>query len=141
MKFDPSQSAVRDLAELLSVRNGFFAFESALHVFQYEPASSKLDLSAWNSFDCWKSHYGDLVPNGLFFAEDVFGDQFYIGYLGVYQFITESSESVFLSATLDGWAFIVLRDYNVLTGWELAHEWQLIHGPISDSDRLCARKR
>jgi len=37
---------------------------------------------------------------------------------------------------LDGWARIVLDDYNVLTGYPLGKEWQQMHGRLAPGTRL-----
>src|SRR5690242_19113144 len=67
-----------ELANLLTSRNGFVAFESALHVFPVGPVDEGYDLQQWNSPDLWRSAYGNLAEDALFFAEDIFGEQFCI---------------------------------------------------------------
>lgn len=65
----------QDLLRLLKLKNGFYAFESALHVFPFSDIDvyEQQDLLRWNSPDLWKSLYG-ADAEGLFcFAEDVFG--------------------------------------------------------------------
>src|SRR5215831_3621378 len=65
----------QQLDTLLHQCNGFYAFESALHVF---PAAAHLEntkeipLNRWNSFELWRFEYGDLADRMLFFAEDAF---------------------------------------------------------------------
>jgi len=53
-----------------------FYFESALHVFPVASVCSELTFQAWNSLGTWKYAYGGLVDDIMFFAEDIFGDQF-----------------------------------------------------------------
>src|SRR5271170_5028650 len=67
-----------ELFELLNERNGFYAFESALHVFPASSYEGEMTLSRWNSFGLWRHEYGVLADGMLFFAENAFGDQFCI---------------------------------------------------------------
>jgi hypothetical protein len=67
----------RLIADLLWRRNGFYAFESALHVFGAGGGQVQgRSLEEWNDVGLWKDAYGGLMTDGLFFAEDVFGGQF-----------------------------------------------------------------
>src|SRR4051812_3379064 len=65
----------RDLFRLLRTRNGFYCFESSLHVFPAKSIGERIGLDRWNSSDLWKEEYGALLPAGVFFAQDIFGCQ------------------------------------------------------------------
>jgi len=41
-----------------------------------------------------------------------------------------------LAADIESWAQMVLNDYEVLTGYPLAHQWQKRNGPIAAGMRL-----
>ncbi len=69
---------VEDLINLLNKRNGFYGFESALHVFSVETDGEEIGLIDWNDNSLWIDCYDDLARNAIFFAEDVFGGQFCI---------------------------------------------------------------
>ncbi|WP_374406419.1 hypothetical protein [Pelagerythrobacter sp.] len=61
--------------KLLSKKDGFYAFESALLVRPLRDAPSVLSLVTWNSFDLWKSHYSDTqtdIQSYTFFGENIF---------------------------------------------------------------------
>ena len=59
-----------ELFLMLEGKNGFYAFESALHIFPLtgDPASG---LAAWNADSCWRGNYQDLSDGMLFFAEEI----------------------------------------------------------------------
>jgi hypothetical protein len=120
---------------MLQLKNGFYAFESALHVF---PAASTdvMTLEEWNSGPLWRGHYGDLAEGLLFFAEDVFQDQFCISEKGVLRFNAETGETTPLADSIEDWARIILRDYSQETGWSLAAKWQGLQGPLVPGKRL-----
>lgn len=124
------------LAELLARRNGFFAFEGALRVFPTAPASVSRDLAAWNSDDLWRGGYGALASGCLFFAEDVFGNQFALTTSGVCSFDAETGERAVLGDSVRAWAEAVLADFEFLTGHPIAHEWQASHGALRANERL-----
>lgn len=125
-----------ELDATLRLRNGFYAFESALHVFPLEDCGAEIGLERWNSQDLWRNEYKDLLTGHLFFAEDVFGGQFSIRDDQVWIVDPETGESTAISTSIEGWAQNMVEDHRVLTGWPLAHEWQMKHGPIPIGKRL-----
>ncbi len=125
-----------ELARLLGKRNGFFALESALHVFPVGSEVVGVSLGDWNAKELWRSMYEGITDGLTFFAEDVFGHQFAIGSGGVYRFDPETGERERIATDLEEWASIILGDYKVETGYPLAHEWQLRNGPLPAGKRL-----
>src|SRR3569832_157210 len=124
-----------DLGKLQSQRNGFFAFESALEVFPQTSSPISYSLNEWNDYNLWKYSYGELKPNGICIEQDIFGTQFVL-VDGVFSFDPETAETEFLAATIKEWAEKLLDEYNYLTGYSLAHDWQVKHGPLSSRTRL-----
>src|SRR5579862_4473758 len=74
-----------ELFRMLQRKNGFYAFEMAFHVF---PVSSPdfMSVEEWNSDSLWRAGYGDLARGLLFFAEDIFQDQFCLSADGIVRF-------------------------------------------------------
>ena len=126
-----------DLFEMLQAKNGFYAFESALHVFPLtsDPATG---LEAWNADSLWRKEYGSLADGLLFFAEDILQDQFCLsaGHQGIFRFHAETGQTSFLANSLENWADHVLNNYQVEKGWPLAHGWQAKNGPLPRGQRL-----
>jgi hypothetical protein len=129
-----------ELAEFLKKKNGFYAFESALHVLPAQAGASEVGLAEWNSDQLWIHEYGDMAKGLLFFAEDIFGCQFCMKADGIYQFDSETAAIERLATDLDGWAEAILGDYSYLTGYPLAHEWQEINGSIAPGVRLVPKQ-
>ncbi len=126
-----------ELIHMLESKNGFYAFASALHVFPHTRLSVEgLTLADWNSDSLWRNDYGDLAAGLLFFAEDVFQDQFCLSSHGVLRFNAETGGTKPIADSLEGWAELVLRDYAVETGYPVAKEWQLKNGPLQPGQRL-----
>lgn len=124
-----------ELASLLSSTNGFFAFESALHVFPCGRRTEGYELAQWNDHALWRSTYADPPP-GIFFAEDIFGEQFTLCNDAIYRFDPETGESVEHTPTLEAWAEHIMGHYEDETGYPLAHAWQLRHGALPVHCRL-----
>jgi hypothetical protein len=126
-----------ELLRMLERKNGFYAFESALHVF---PLSSEplygASLAEWNSDSLWRNDYGDLTVGLLFFAEDALQDQFCLSTNGVLRFKAETDGSKPMADSLDNWAAIILRDYDRETGWTFANTWQTENGLLPPGKRL-----
>ena len=124
------------LREVLTQKNGFFCFESALRIFPSITTVTSWGLSEWNSHELWKIDYNGLANNYFCFAEDILGVQFCIIEDGVVTFDPESAEVKRFASTLDEWASKILASYNSMTGYRLAHEWQKLHGPLPARQRL-----
>jgi hypothetical protein len=81
-----------------------------------------------------------LVDNITFFAEDVFGDQFGITNDAVVLFRSETGEVEAVAASVEDWACQILVDFENLTGYPVAHEWQAVQGPIPNGMRLTGKR-
>jgi hypothetical protein len=129
------------LMPLLNQRNGLYAFESALHVFPLTAKAGQYSLEQWNEPALWRNDYGGLADGLFFFAEDIFGGQFAIreSDSNFYIFEPETGALEQLASDLEGWAGAILSDYNYLTGYPLAHEWQLKNGALPVGKRLAPK--
>jgi len=127
-----------ELANFLRQKNGFYAFESALHVFPACRAKRIMDLEKWNNPKLWIESYDDMALDTLFFAEGILGDQFGIKYGEIVRFEAETGLMERVAANLEEWADLVLNDHKYQTGHPLAHEWQKARGPIHAGQRLVA---
>lgn len=116
--------------------NGFCALESALHVFPTHSSQNEIGISYWNESALWRSGYKDLADDCLFFTEDVFGGQFCIKNSRVYTFDPETGSLEYLADDIEGWVQMLLSDYEVLTGYPLAHQWQKKNGQLPAGKRL-----
>jgi len=136
----PSSDLSDELARLLMVRNGFFAFESAL---LFRPCGVSdlpiLDSAAWNRLDTWKASYPETPEEVTFFAEDLFGGQFGIADDSIMQFFPETGELRTFASSFEEWATKIIEDYEVVTGYPLAHDWQAENGPLAPGHRLVPR--
>lgn len=125
-----------DLLSMLFERNGFYALESALHVFPSRSVGQSIGLDEWNDNALWRADYQGMADGCLFFAEDIFGGQFCIKDGKIYAFDPETGALEYLADDIAGWAAAIVSDYEMLTGYPLAHEWQARHGPITANKRL-----
>jgi hypothetical protein len=130
-----------ELFSMLQGKNGFYAFESALHIFPIRcDSTDETDLETWNSDTLWRNSYRDLAQGLLFFAEDIFQDQFCLSMQSIVRFKAETGESVFMADSLENWADLILSNYRLETGWPFIHEWQSQHGPLPRGKRLMAKR-
>jgi len=138
--FDTSKfglsSRFPDYFDLLRVRNGFYAFESALHVFPTTHDQNGLDVFSWNQEKLWRESYDGMTDGHFFFAEDAFGGQFSLKEEGIFTFDPETGESQKLCKNISQWCEVILKDYDFLTGHSLMHQWQIRHGKIKQDQRL-----
>lgn len=108
-----------ELGEMLLRRNGFVAFESALHVFPSNPPrEGEMTLQRWNENEVWRTSYDGLADGFLFFAEDAFGGQFAFDSTNrVVSFDPETGAVDQLASDLESWADRIMSDYPLLTGF------------------------
>ncbi|MEW5757137.1 MAG: SMI1/KNR4 family protein [Pseudomonadota bacterium] len=129
-------SLANELLSMLRKRNGFYALESALHVFPSHSSKQEFGLDQWNENSLWRAHYKGMADGCLFFAEDVFGGQFCVKDSKVYTFDPETGALDYLADDIEGWARAIVSDYEVLTGYPLAHQWQERNGQVPAKKRL-----
>src|SRR5271165_3386258 len=126
-----------ELVHMLQQRNGFYAFEAALHVFPLttDPGTG---LEAWNAGPLWRDVYEDLAEGLLFFAEDILQDQFCLSLRreGVQRFYAETGQTEHLAASIEEWAGVILSGHQRETGWPFVHDWQSKNGPLPRGKRL-----
>lgn len=127
---------VSQLLEMLYKRNGFYALESALHVFPTHSSKDEIGICEWNENTLWCSAYKGFTDGCLFFAEDIFGGQFCIKDSKIYIFDPETGLLEYLADDIESWAKLVINDYEVLTGYSLAHKWQKQYGLLPAGKRL-----
>jgi len=125
-----------ELVEILRVKNGFYAFESALHVLPSHCVTDAMDIERWNSRELWKGEYSEEVAKYLFFAEDIFGEQFGLCADSVVRFDPETAGTEVFADSPTDWAERILRDYEVETGYPIAAEYQEKKGPLIPGQRL-----
>ena len=91
-----------EIFQMLQRKNGFYAFEAALHVFPLtsDPGSG---VEGWNAPSLWRSEYGDLAKGLLFFAEDILQDQFCLSEKksGVHRFHAETGQTTFMVESVE----------------------------------------
>ena len=129
-----------ELAALLTRRNGVFAFMSALQIFPADTQPGSIGLADWNEPGLWKAAYEGLAENLLCFAQDVFGNQFAIAGSKVVLFKVETGEIDDFATSLEDWASKLLDDYDYLSGYTFAKQWQEKNGPLGVGSRLCPIK-
>jgi hypothetical protein len=133
-----TSSPAGQLRALLAIKNGFYAFESALHVFPSSPGDF-ISIEEWNSASLWRHNFEGLADGLYFFAEDIFGVQFYIQNDEVGVFEPETGDKDILASSVDEWASLILEDYCSLTGYPVAHQWQTANGRLAAGRRLTPR--
>lgn len=127
------------LAMMLSVKNGFYAFEGALHVRPWISIpinENVVGLQAWNEGTLWRDWFQSETNGLFFFGEDIFGGQFALRGEEVVSFEPETGDIEVIASSLEEWAAEILLNYVRLTGYSVAHSWQLKNGPISVGRRL-----
>ena len=125
-----------DLLGMLRQRNGFYAFEGALHVLPSCSRGQHVGLDHWNAANVWRHEFADATQGCLFFAEDIFGGQFCIKTDAIFTFDPETGELNKFAKSIENWASVLLDDFEVVTGHVIARKWQERNGSIPFGMRL-----
>jgi len=126
----------KELAEILKLKNGFYAYELALLVRPLGNTNPPVGLLEWNAPRLWKEQYHENLSGAFFFAEDAFGGQYCIRDGKICAFDPETALFEAMSPSLDVWANEVMASYQFRTGFPLAHAWQIENTPLLPGMRL-----
>jgi hypothetical protein len=118
-----------EIRDILAIKNGFFCFEQALRFFPSDSTELSWGIHEWNDRNLWKYEYEG-------FAEEIFGNQFCIHDGNICVFNPETAEIDIICSTIEEWASKILQDYNMMTAYPLAHQWQVKYGRLPPRERL-----
>ncbi len=99
------------LIQLLSQKNGFFCFEQALHVYPLHSAKNQ-NIIDWNQDEGWRKNYLNLAKHIVFFAQNIFGNQFGFDDGMIVVFNPEQGTLEKMAEDREDWARVVLSDFN-----------------------------
>ena len=133
---DVDGGLVGEWLNMLDCANGFYCFESALHIFPSRTIGANLGLTEWNEAKTWRHEYQRLDRGGIFVAEDVFGDQFCLLKDAIYTFDAETAQLTEIARSVGEWAEKMVTDFESFTGFPVGHRWQSTHGALAASHRL-----
>ncbi len=127
----------RDHKSLLSMHNGLAAFEGGLRIFGTTPGALPT-LQDWNKQDGWRSEYRELIKKNLvFFAEDVFGNQFAFDDERVVYFDVENGRATPFANSFSDWLAIILEDPLDTLQLMLYKNWLNKGERLEPSEHLC----
>lgn len=135
--FGDTYQPLEELAELLSTINGFFAFDTGVHIFYAGGEGIGPELSYWNAADTWKDAFEGLADNYFCFGQDVLGMQYAIKHGSeVVRFDPETARSSHIGDSLEDWAAWLLDKPTINGTATLAKAWQERQGPLEPNQRL-----
>ncbi|WP_394843655.1 hypothetical protein LZC95_42230 [Pendulispora brunnea] len=125
---------------LLRLKNGFFAFDDALHVFPDINVGPLPGIIRWNDLATWRYAYGGLADRGVFFADTIFGDAFVWRGRSICRFDAQTATYFPMASSMAEWAAALLRAPTLWTGQKLAAAWQERNGPLPRGQRLITKE-
>ena len=122
---------------LTSFSNGFFSVDLSIHIFGIgKGLPDHHNYTTWNSAHLWRDSYELEYLPSTFFAENIFGDQYFLAYDGgVSKFDAETGESWEVSRSFE--SFITGLLYDDVTENDPSDRAALAHG--QSSTLLCWR--
>jgi hypothetical protein len=126
-----------DHNSLLSLHNGLTAFDGGLRIFGIRPEALQT-LQEWNEQNGWRSAYKELIRDTLiFFAEDVFGNQFAFDDGSVIYFDVENGRATPFAKSFSEWLSIILEDPVDTLQLMLYKNWLAKGERLEPSEHLC----
>lgn len=127
----------RDHKSLLSLHNGLTAFDGGLRIFGTQPGVLPT-LQEWNEQKGWRSAYKELIKENLvFFAEDVFGNQFAFDDGNILYFDVENGRVKPFAKSFSEWLSIILEDPVDTLQLMLYKSWLGKGERLDPSEHLC----
>ncbi|MER5391434.1 DUF6531 domain-containing protein [Saccharopolyspora sp. NPDC002686] len=141
VELDAEEGPLVELAALLSLRNGFFAFNAGVQVFRAGDPGIGPELGGWNRSRTWKDAYGGLADGLFCFGQDLFGVQFAVqDRRSVVTFDPETARITELGSSLEDWARWLLSDPDQNGCRTFATRWQDENGALPPDQRLIPRR-
>lgn len=125
-----------ELNALLDARDGFYAFDDALHLWPSRTVKGARGRDEWNQAALWIDSYGGLADGLLFFSEDVFGNQYAIDGCQVLYFDAETADATVFAESIDGWIERILDEPDFHTGAPLSRKWSVEKTQLARGCRL-----
>ncbi len=127
----------KDQKTLLALHDGLTAFDGGLRIFGTNPGLLPT-LRDWNKRDGWRSAYKEMVKENLiFFAEDVFGNQFAFEKEKILYFNVETGRTTSFANSFSEWLSIILEDPVDTLQLILFKNWLDQGERLSPSEHLC----
>lgn len=127
----------RDHKSLLSLHDGLTAFDGGLRLFGTK-TGELATLREWNERNGWRSAYKELVKESLiFFAEDVFGNQFAFADGTVVYFDAENGRATPFASSFSEWLSIIIEDPVDTLQLMLYKSWLSKGERLDPSEHLC----
>ncbi len=110
--------------DILSYSNGLFLKNNCLHIFGYGEGEKYHDIKEWNSKTLWRDEFTGLIGDEIFFAETIFGDQFYYNENGkIVKFLSETAHCQVVSQNFSQWVNIILTESFELLDDDVLLDW------------------
>jgi len=119
-------------------KNGGFYYGKSLHVYSYRAYNKLHDIDFINSL--MLAAFGKYINNIVFFAQDIFGNQFGFSDDQIIFFNIETADIEVVSNNFIEWQKVITNDLEYYTGESLLLEWESKYGKLSVEDRLCPSK-
>jgi hypothetical protein len=119
---------------LIPLLNGGYFFSRSLHIYGLcnEPSSH----SILHINNLLRNQYGDLIGSQVFFACDLFGNQFGFSKEGISFWNIETAESEIVAENFKEWMHVLEFELDYFTAEPLAIEWQDAVRPLNPDERL-----
>ncbi|WP_019853100.1 hypothetical protein [Actinopolyspora mortivallis] len=139
--FGDEHTPLKELAELLSEMNGFFAFNAGVQIFHAGGDGFGPELSYWNARETWKEAFDGLADKYFCFGQDILGMQYAIQEgTALVRFDPETARSSHIGYSLEDWAAWLLDNPEINGTSILAKVWQDQKGPLEPGQRLVPLK-
>lgn len=124
--------------DFINFINGGYFYNNSLQIYSID---NSIDFNSFFKInELIKKEYSNIISNEVFFAQEIFGNQFGFSSQGVIMFNIETGEKNLLSLDFNGWLEALEADIDFLTGKNIAKLWDQANPELKLNERLCAKK-
>ena len=128
----------KDYLDFIKETNGGFFYNYSLQFYAVETPLKYHNIFLINQYI--HEAYGKFLGKELFFAQDVFGNQFGFSDMGIIFFNMETGERQVIAEGFNKWIDVLNRDLDYFTGRKLVEDWNMSNTAIKPNERFHPKK-
>jgi hypothetical protein len=128
----------KDIVDILRMKNGFYYRNRSLLFRPIRNISSPRGIFEWNEMKFWRDVYFVDGEDFVVFAEDAFGDPFFILDNRIYKMDMETGDRINFADDFAEWARIIYNDIQEVNS-AFMDMWIEVNGPVLSGFRLCPK--
>jgi hypothetical protein len=126
-----------DYLKFIKQLNGGFFYSGALQIYSICRSPDFTSIFCIN--EIVKKEYQGIIDQDIFFAQEIFGNQFGFSSNGIVFFNIETGEKQIIAKGFDDWCKVIEADLEYFSGKAFLTSWNNVNKKLKYNERLCAK--